>query len=238
MFALRIGLLIFVCAVGQLAVVFPLAAEESAAPAPNFSPEEQKSRQAILSSADWTEAFGKFDNWLSVQTTYNAAEVAKMKRELAAQIEVMPAKEMPAFLYQMQRRLDVLLSPEVSAVRAWADGLYTAKGKQKLLEEYHITDPISMSAEQLSAALEQFALDRQSEGAAQAAFQKAQTTQSEAVIRNEQQQASAARAAPKQASSFPTPSIPNRNARPQQYEAPYNPVRYTIGPWGGVWVGH
>ena len=161
-----------------------------------------------------------------------------MKRELAAQIEVMPAKEMPEFLYQMQRRMDVLLSPEVSAVRTWADGLYTAKGKQKLLEEYDITDPISMSAEQLSAALQQFALDRQSGAAAQAAFQKSQTAQSEALIRNDRQQASAARTAPKQAATFPTPSIPNRNERPQQYEAPYNPVRYTIGPWGGVWVGH
>ena len=162
MFALRIGLLIFLCAVGQFTVLVPLSAEDSSTTGANFSPEEQKARQAILSSAEWTEALGKFDNWLSVQTTYNAAEVAKMKRELAAQIEVMPAKEMPEFLYQMQRRLDVLLSPQVSAVRTWADGLYTAKGKQKLLEEYHITDPISMSAEQLSAALEQFALDRQS----------------------------------------------------------------------------
>ncbi len=238
MFALRIGLLIILCGVGQWAVLLPLSAEESAAPAPNFSPEEQKSRQAILSSAEWTEALGKFDNWLSVQTTYNAAEVSKMKRELAAQIEVMPAKEMPEFLYQMQRRLNVLLSPEVSAVRTWADGLYTPKGKQKLLEEYHITDPISMSAEQLSAALEQFALDRQAGAESQAAFQKSQTAQSEALIRNERQQASAARAAPKRASVYPTPSVPNRNERPQQYEAPYNPVRYTIGPWGGVWVGH
>ena len=238
MFAFRIGLLILLCAVAQLAVLLPLSAEETSSAVPSFSPEEQQARQAILSSNKWTDTFGKFDKWLSVQTTYNAAEVAKMKRELAAQIEVLPAKAMPEFLYQMQRRLDVLLSPEVTAVRTWADGLYTAKGKQMLLEEYHITDPISMSAEQLSAALEQFALDRQSGAAAQAAFQKSQTAQAEALIRNEQQQASAARAAPTKAATFPTPSIPNRNARPQQYEAPYDPVRYTIGPWGGVWIGH
>ncbi len=181
MFAFRIAWLIVLCAIGIVATARPLAAQTPTAAPSKFSAEEQQARQAILTSYDWQEAHVRFNTWLSVQTLYDPAQVENMRREFAKRIEAMSADELKAFLKDMQQRLDVLLSPDVAAARRWADAFYTEQGKKKLVQEHHLADPISMSADELTAALSDFAADRQAETKTQAAFQKGQSAQAAAI---------------------------------------------------------
>src|SRR6185295_6443969 len=105
----------------------------------------------------WKDARAKFDQWLSVQVVYDPAEVAAMKASLVSRIERSSADDLTTLLHVMQRRLDVLLSPEVVAARQWADEFYTPSGKRGLAKEAGITDPMAMSPKDLTAALANFA---------------------------------------------------------------------------------
>jgi recombination DNA repair RAD52 pathway protein len=141
----------------------------------------------------------------------------------------------------MQRRLDVLLSPEVVEARNWADSFYTEKGQRDLLKKHELNDPMAMIPSQITEALAQFAADRQSLANANAAFAKSQAATVAGANKYQQSQqaaAAAAAAAPRQRATFGAAYAPKRSDRPQRYQAPYNPVRYSIGPWGGVWIGH
>jgi hypothetical protein len=243
MFTRRLARLFLMCAVSHLVAAPLRAAEPSAsglAPAPpKFSAAEQQARHSILTSEGWQQARSKFDEWLSVQSMYDAARIAAMKHEFARRIEGMSAVELQAFLSVMQNRLNVLLSADVTAARNWADEFYTSQGKQKLAEKHHIADPMSMTGAELEGALAEFASERQSQATAQAAFQKGQGASIAAMEENRKQQQAAAAAAPRHAASYGAPYAPTRpRDRPQRYEAPYNPVRYSVDPWGGVWIGH
>jgi hypothetical protein len=231
-----IGGLIVGCAHISLAQA-PAQAPEAQAPAPTFSPAEQQARQAVLDSAAWKEERRRFDAWLSVQSLYSPEQVASMKQELAAQIARKSAVELQGFLQEMNQRLDVLLSPDAAAARAWADQFYTLKGRQELAAKEDMSDPMEMTPAQLSVALANFARDRQAGGQAQAAFQAGQAAQIAANTQREETQRAAAEAAasaPRQTFG-PTAYAPKRENRPQRYVAPYDPPQFSIDPWGGVW---
>ncbi|MCA9235933.1 MAG: hypothetical protein KDA44_10710 [Planctomycetales bacterium] len=235
---IRIAVLLSLC-VPWLGTAPRTCAAEPAAGA-DASPVAEEARQKVLDSQRWKTAQRRFHEWLAVQTTYSDAEVAEIKQRLAARIAAMSADELQTFLTEMEQRLDVLLSPTAAAARSWVDQFYTQKGKQELDRKYGITDPIDMSAQELTAALDRFAEDRQSQGSSQAAFQKQQTIQAAAATKERQAQQAATRqaaaAAPPRPATFGTPYAPRRDPRPQRYQAPYDPVRYSIGPWGGVWI--
>jgi hypothetical protein len=218
-------------------------APASATATPSFSPETQRAHQAVLESDRWMAARTRFEQWLSVQSAYDANEIADIKRRLTERVAAMSAVELQKFLAEMEQRLDVLLSPDVTAARNWADEFYTPLGKEELAAQYGVAHPLSMTGEELNAALARFALDRQSHASTRAAFQQQQATQAAAAREYRQaqqqaaQQAAAASAARRPASSG-APYAPTRRTSPQRYEAPYNPLQYSIGPWGGIWIGH
>lgn len=201
----------------------PLPAQAPAAAPPEFSPQEQQARQAILTGADWQAARSSLDKWLSVQGAYTPEQIAQMKTNFAALIDSMSADELQGFLVDMQQRLEILLSPEVNAARRWADELYTPQGKRNLLEKGHIADPMSLSGEELAKALIEFAQDRQSRASSQAVFEQGQAVQAAAtrqLFKEQQAAAAAAAAAPPQMTSASTSYAPRRDRGQQRYERP------------------
>jgi hypothetical protein len=228
---------------GVLAHIIALAGHVRAqAPAAErtFSAEEQQARQKVLDSDSWKDARRKLEDWLSVQVAYDATELEAVKRQFASRVERGSAEDLTNLLQVMQRRLDVLLSPEVAAARDWADSFYTELGKRELMEKRGLADPMAMSANDLAEALAKFAGDRQSQAGANAAFQQQQAAAVAGASEARKRQAAAAAAAasaPRQTAAHAAPYAPTRD-RVQRYEAPYNPMRYSIGPWGGIWAGH
>jgi hypothetical protein len=213
-------------------------AQPPAAPATaarTFTPQEQQARQAVLDGDRWQSARKQFEGWLADSSLYSDAQRAAMKQELATRIADMDAAQLRDFLAQMEARLAVLTSPEAAAARQWADAFYTPHGKQQLAEKFGVSDPVALSAAQLKIALDAFAVERQQGAAGQSAFQQAQAAQvAAAESLRKAQQAAPAQMRP---ATFGTPYAPPRVERPQRYVAPYDPPHYSIGPWGGVWVG-
>jgi hypothetical protein len=239
MLAFRITALVFASLVSCVLWACTVAAQSPGAVA--FSAQEQQARQKVLDSQNWKDARAKFDRWLSVQVAYDPAEVEAMKAALAARIARSSAQELTALLQEMQQRLDVLLSPDVVAARDWADSFYTPKGIKELTTKHGMANPMAMSGRDLTVALEKFQADRASQRTANKAFMQLQAKAVDAAQTTRQQQAAAAAAAAARPSAtFGAAYAPTRSGppQPQRYQAPYNPVRYSIGPWGGVWVGH
>lgn len=236
----RILVIVFVGVLGQLANACRVEAQSPAADR-SFSAEEQQARQKVLGSEGWLDARQKFDKWLSVQAAYDATEIEAIKKGFASRVERGSADDLTILLHTMQRRLDVLLSPDVVVARDWADSFYTEKGKQDLMEKRGLADPMAMSATEITAALAQFASDRQSQATSTTAFAQQQASAIAGANESRKRQeaaAAAAASASRQRATSSAPYAPKRADRPQRYQAPYNPVHYSIGPWGGVWVGH
>jgi hypothetical protein len=218
-------------------------AAPAAAPAPvrgappprTFSTAEQQARQAVLDSPAWKAVRAKFDQWLAVQTTYDAAQVEEMKRLFAARIAAKDAEELSEYMGYMERKLDVLLLPEVADARQWADELYTQQGKLAMMKEHGMSDPIAMTADELVTALNRFAADRKGIPAAQSAFQQGLAAQNAATIERGRvaQEAAQAAAARPASSSYSPGRISNRGTS-ERYSPPFR-MPYSIDPWGGVW---
>lgn len=210
-----------------------------APPPRTFSSAQQQARQAVLDSAAWKNARRKFDEWLAVQTKYDAAQVEEMKRLFAARIAAKDADELESYLGYMERKLDVLLLPEVAEARQWADELYTRQGKLAMMEKHDMSDPMAMTADELVTALNRFAIERQGIPAAQSAFQQGLAAQNAATIergRVAQEAAQAAAARPASSSPYNPARVSNRGAS-ERYTPPYR-MPYSIGPWGGVWYSY
>ena len=209
-----------------------------------FSEKEQTARQEVLESQRWKQATEKFDAWLSVQTAYDGSQVKELKAELQHRIAKMPANELKQLLGEMEERLDVLMSPEVDQARRWANRYYTEKAQQKMAEKLRIEEPMKMTASQLRAALERFQEQRAAQRSAANAFNSSRQSQLKALGSYRKQEQSALEKGRAQSarnvqrgSSFGSPYAPRRSTRPQTYSPAYRPTRYSIGPWGGVWIG-
>ena len=221
-----------------------LQAVEPDDPQGQFSAEEQAARQDVLSSQRWKQATEKFDAWLSVQTAYSPAQVKQQKAELQRRIAAMPASALKQFLSEMDKRLDVLMSPELSQARDWANQYYTEKAQQKMAKQLGVEDPIMMTASQLREALGRFEEQRNSQRSAQDAFNRSRESQVKALgsFRKQQQaalekaRAQAARNA-RRSASYGSHYAPQRPKQPQTYSPAYRRSRYSVGPWGGVWIG-
>ncbi len=221
-----------------------LQAVEPDDPHVRFSAEEQAARQKILNSQRWKQVKEKFDAWLSVQTAYSPAQVKQRKAELQRRIAAMRASALKQFLNEMDERLDVLMSPELSQARNWVNQYYTEKAQQRMAKKLGVEEPIKMTASQLRAALGRFEQQRNSQRSAQDAFNRSRESQVKALgsYRKQQQaalekaRAQAARNA-RRSTSFGSHYAPRRAKQPQTYSPAYRRSRYSIGPWGGVWIG-
>jgi hypothetical protein len=218
--------------------------EEKTTSTVEFTPEQQAARQAILTHKQWLAARAKFSQWLLVQTTYDVAEVVELEKKLKGRIAKMSSRELADFLVQMEQKLDILLSPEVSEARNMLSKYLTDSAQDQLVKKYGLENPLEMSPHQIRQALDRYQSDRSSKLAAQSAFNQSRSSQNTAVQsyrKGQQKQLDAAR---KQNAHLtgrnysPTSSYaPRRRSEPQTYRAAYPKMRYSIGPWGGVWTG-
>jgi hypothetical protein len=204
--------------------------------------EDARKRAEILASPEWQSARARFAQWLTVQKVYGPNEIEALKSELRNRVDLMSAQELAAFTVEMQAKLDVLLDPTAAEARRWVDTYFTPKKQQELAAKYGVTDPMRVSSQELEAALDRFAADRRirrSGAAAQQQAQQAQVRGAQQFQRTQAQNQAQARATrPSGGSSFGSHYAPTKpRDRVQTYEAPYKPVRYTVGPWGGVWMG-
>jgi hypothetical protein len=195
----------------------------------------------VLNSPEWQKARQKFIDWLAVQTTYDAAQVEAMKSQYAARIAAKDADELTIYMGYMERKLDVLLLPEVAEARQWADELYTREGKLALMKREDMSDPIAMTADELVAALNRFALERQTIPGAQAAFQQGLAAQNAATVepgRASQEAAQAAAARPSTSAASPySPTRVRNQGTSERYTPPFR-MPYSVDPWGGVWFAY
>lgn len=233
-------------ALAFLSAASPLWAQNSSSADAERSSDEE-AREAILGGDAWKATTARFEEWLQVQKTYGPAEVEALRSELRNRVAQMSAEELAAFTADMEAKLNVLLDPAADAARQWVETYFTPKKQRELAAKYGVQDPIRMSSFELAKALEEFENDRMVRGAAAASFQQSQAAQVRGAenYRKSQDrvQAAAVQAARQGAGGgnyfgshyAPTPNR-NRN-RVQTYQAPYKPFQYSVGPWGGVWVG-
>lgn len=224
-----IPMLLVVCGITMACFSSPNA--ETTDPGGDSSQQEQ-ARQQILNGPQWTKAKQRFDEWLSVQTAYNKAEVEALESELRNRIAGMSAEELQSFLEEMDAKITALMSPAAMDARRWV-AKYTDMAQSRISKEYGVEDPLRLPAAEIEAALRQFAAERQSNKASAAAFDRARASQARAVESYNRTQAQTARPA---ASHRPPSRSPYTPRRPQVYKAPYPKLNYSVGPWGGVWV--
>ena len=214
-----------------LSAHLPLAAEDV-----NQDFQEAEARNDILSSDRWAAAERQFDEWLSIQTVYSEDEVEAMKSDFRNRIIAMSAEELQEFLDQMEARVQILMSPASMDARRWASK-FTEKRKKEIRKKFGVEDPINMSADEMAAALRQFAADRQSRQATSASFQRSRSLQASAATKRREAQAAAARAAARTRSTASSAYAPRNVPRtPKTYRAAYPKMNYSVGPWGGVWL--
>ena len=198
------------------------------------STQEEQARQQIMNSPQWTEAKQRFDEWLSVQTAYNKAEVVALESELRNRTAGMSAQELGSFLEEMEAKTAALMSPAAMDARRWV-AKYSDKARLRISKEHGVEDPLSLSTVEIESALRQFAAERQSKMASAAAFDRSRAGQAQAVKSYNQTQAKAARTAASYRPPSRSPYTPrNTPRRPQVYSASYPKMNYSMGPWGGV----
>ena len=76
-------------------------------------------RAKILSSPEWREAQRAFEQWLSIQKTYTAAEVEEMRSGLRSRIDKMSVAELQSFLADSREKLRILLGEDAQQARLW-----------------------------------------------------------------------------------------------------------------------
>ena len=198
-------------------IAFPNVAIEASDEEASTAPQ---TRQEILQSPRWTRAKQQLDEWWSVQSVYDQAQVQALKSELRNRIDLMTAEELNVFLDEMEAKVAALMSPASMDARRWLSK-YTDKVQQEIIKEYRVEDPLRMPAADIESALRQFAVERQSKMASSAAFNRSRESQIRAAASYRQAQAKAARSV---AATHRTPSgspyTPrNRTRSPKTYSA-------------------
>jgi hypothetical protein len=206
-----------------------------------FSASEEAARRKVFESKHWQEVNNEMKEWLSVQTAYNKEQIAQLETQLQQQADGMSADQLESFLLDMEAKLKVLMSSEMTQTRSWLKQYYTPQAQKKMAKRFGILDPVHMTASQLTEALQRFEDERGSRNQAQASFN--QTRQQQIAIDRANQRANAqaseraldraSRSASRSSYPYASPYAPQRVD--QRYKVPSAGARYSIGPWGGVW---
>lgn len=127
------------------------------APARSWSAEETAARNAIISSKEWGDTMRSFDEWQSVQQTYDKQQARQLRIRLIDKINSMDAEQLKEFLPTLEQKLAILLSAEARQARSWfrqnldlASDQYADKMRKKL------PDIARMTPEQLQESLDTF----------------------------------------------------------------------------------
>ncbi len=203
-------------------------------------------KEQLLQSSRWRQVERKFDEWLSVQRMYNEAQVAQVKARLNQKVRAMSASQLEDFIAVSEEKLELLLGSEATEARTYMS--YYTDGFLKK-EMGKTPDIVTMTPTQMRQELSEFQQKRAGRAQAQTAFNKMQTQNAEAVMKQRSQQ-QAQLQAQKLAVRNPSYWNPNYN-NPYQYgrpyarspyapQQPYGPYvagrpQFTVSPWGGVW---
>jgi hypothetical protein len=173
---------------------------------------QKAARRAILESDRWRQAQREFNEWLSVQTIYTPDEIAAIKTNLRESIANKSPRELEDFMTDMERRLDVLLSPEAEDARLWLKQfMAVAVDPERQLGRAR-PDLLNMTASQIRQELQWLQQTREARQRNQASFERTRQLQSQAArdARSARQQA---RAPAPNRSAWPA----NNPRRPSQY---------------------
>lgn len=118
---------------------------------------QSQAREAVLNSAAWKTAEQAFDDWLAVQTVYSKPQVEYLKFQLREKTSKMSAGELKAFLDQMQRKLNILMSSDVTEAGLWVGSRMSVLASHKQDEiRKQLPDIVNMTAAQLKQYLHDF----------------------------------------------------------------------------------
>ena len=123
---------------------------------------QSQAREAVLNSAAWKKAEQAFDDWLSVQTIYSKPQVEYLKFQFRDNTSKMSASELKAFLDQMQLKLNILMSSDVTEAGSWVGSRMSVLASHKREEiQKQLPDVVNMTAAQLEQYLYDFQQKRQ-----------------------------------------------------------------------------
>lgn len=206
-----------------------------------FSSEQQAAREEVINSERWKAARYALEEWFSIQTAYSAEEVAFLKEEFRVGVSRMNASELEDFLFDMEQKLSVLMSPELAQERDRLTKYLSPQRLQATVKRYGAEDPLGMSATQLAKAVQQFQDELSIRNREHKAYSQLRTKTNTHWATHQKAQAKAAEAARNRAaasaSRAPSSPLAPRNKQYQRYRPPAGSPRFTIGPWGGAWIG-
>jgi hypothetical protein len=198
---------------------------------------QEAERRKILDSDEWRRTSRTFDEWLSVQQTYGQDEVAAIKSDLQQRVAHMSPRELRDFMDEMNDRLNVLLAPEAAEARHWMQNFFANAVNPEQQLGRSRPDVLNMTASKIRQEILWLEQHRENRRREQAAFELAQSFQSQA-----SRDAQAARQSARQG------SVANRSKWPAntpRVASPYSPRRereplrpspvYMIGPGGSMY---
>jgi hypothetical protein len=198
-------------------------------------------KQQLLQSSRWRQVERKFDEWLSVQRIYDAAQVAQMKSKFKQRVTAMSADQLEDFIAVAEEKLQVLLGDEATQARSYMS-FYTDNFLKKKMGDKP-PNIGTMSPTQMRQELSEFQQRRAGRATAQQEFNRLQTDNVKAMMQR-QNQMQAQRQAVRQPRPYDSyyghpyaygggPYARRSPYAPQPYVAPR--PQFSISPWGGVW---
>lgn len=126
-------------------------------PARSWSAEEAAARNAIISSKEWGDTMRAFDEWQSVQQTYDKQQARQLRIRLIDKINSMDANQLKEFLPNLEAKLNILLSAEARQARSWfRQNLDVASDQYAEKMRKSLPDIARMTPEQLQESLDSF----------------------------------------------------------------------------------
>jgi hypothetical protein len=158
-----------------------------AADPPMWTSAEKAARDKIMDSPAFQNAGHAFNEWLSVQQTYDTKTAARMQRDLVAQIDRMDAEHLKLFLAGMEEKLKVVNSAEGRDARLWVAQYMAVASKGKANElRKKLPDLAKMTPAQMELALQEFEQKRQSQRQFNKDFEQGRANQAAAIQRYNQ----------------------------------------------------
>lgn len=200
-----------------------------------------QTRDEVFASERWREFQARTAQWLSVQTAYDEEQIAAIKADFDERIAGMKPMELLELLDEMEPKIELLISPQMSEARSLVTQYFTPAYRRKLAEDLGIEDPLSSTPEEIASALARFQQDRAGASQERANFNQLRdetTRRQQTAQRTQIQAAEQARSRTAQipGAGRPVPRSPMApQQRVQRYEAPYGRPAYSVGPWGGIW---
>ena len=117
----------------------------------------------FLTGDEWQDTLLRFEQWLSVQTLYDAEQVRQMRARFAERAKRTSTADRKHFINEVDAKLQILYSPGIYELEAYfeetlaaATPAYAKKRRQQL------PDVVGLTPEQLKERLARFALRHQS----------------------------------------------------------------------------